>query len=175
MQTTLDRFLAKTTPGPMPTEWTGKPEDKTECLLWTAAKDGKGYGQFYFKGKKVPSHRYIYEICIKSIPSGMFLDHLCRIRNCVNPLHVEPVTNQENLLRSPLSKTHAQKMGKTFGRARGLSSRKDNLPEGVCYSSNRKKFTVRKRAGKKNLHLGTFDTVEEASKVFQNFINKGES
>lgn len=46
------------------------------------------------------AHRYTYTLLVGEIPSGLELDHLCRVRNCVNPDHLEPVTRRENLLRS---------------------------------------------------------------------------
>jgi len=56
------------------------------------------------------AHRAVYESERGPIPEGMTLDHLCRNRGCVNPDHLEPVTNRENILRgvSP-SAVHAAK------------------------------------------------------------------
>src|SRR3546814_19356891 len=45
------------------------------------------------------AHRISYELCVGPIPEGMELDHLCRVRRCVNPAHMEPVTHRENVLR----------------------------------------------------------------------------
>ncbi|WP_414630996.1 HNH endonuclease signature motif containing protein [Alcanivorax jadensis] len=50
-------------------------------------------------GKAVKAHRFSYETFESPIPEGMQLDHLCRVRNCVNPRHLEPVTNRENVRR----------------------------------------------------------------------------
>lgn len=73
--------------------------DKTPtCWLFTGALAG-GYGRFYLAGGLVPAHRYAYELLVGPIPEGLQLDHLCRVRNCVNPGHLEPVTQRENLLR----------------------------------------------------------------------------
>jgi hypothetical protein len=41
-------------------------------------------------------HRAVYAALVGPIPQGLHLDHLCRVRNCVNPAHLEPVTNREN-------------------------------------------------------------------------------
>jgi hypothetical protein len=41
----------------------------------------------------------MYEALVGPIPDGLFLDHTCRNRNCVNPQHLDPVTNKENILR----------------------------------------------------------------------------
>jgi len=69
------------------------------CWLWLGRTDKDGYGIFYLNGKNRKSHRVSYETWKCAIPTGMTLDHLCRVRNCVNPDHTEPVTNRENFLR----------------------------------------------------------------------------
>lgn len=72
--------------------------DVTEsCWLWTGSRTGFGYGNFYaVPGSPVPAHRMAYELMIGPIPPGLQLDHLCRVRACVNPDHLEPVTKDEN-------------------------------------------------------------------------------
>jgi HNH endonuclease len=73
-----------------------------ECWLWTGATT-KGYGRFRGTG----AHRFAYELLVGPIPQGLQLDHLCRVRNCVNPEHLEPVTCQENLRRGFIAKARA--------------------------------------------------------------------
>jgi len=74
--------------------------DKTEvCWLWTACKDRDGYGIFYYNGTNYRAHRMAYELIVGPIPEGLTIDHLCRVRACVNPDHLEPVTQRENVLR----------------------------------------------------------------------------
>ena len=75
------------------------PEPNTGCWLWTAATQGNGYGKFTVEGKQVYAHRHAFERWVGPIPTGLTIDHLCRVRNCVNPDHLEPVTHRENLLR----------------------------------------------------------------------------
>lgn len=70
-----------------------------ECWLWTGAITGRGYGNFLFKPGNRQAHRVAYELLVGPIPEGLVLDHLCRVRACVNPAHVEPVTQRENTLR----------------------------------------------------------------------------
>ena len=71
--------------------------NKTDtCWLWTGMlhKDGYGFGKV--DGKMTLMHRWAYKLLVGPIPEGMTLDHTCRVRNCVNPAHLEPVTNGEN-------------------------------------------------------------------------------
>ena len=69
--------------------------------LWTGGLLHIGYGAFTAEDRKsVRAHRFSYEIYIGEIPKGLTLDHLCRVRSCVNPSHLEPVTIKENLMRS---------------------------------------------------------------------------
>jgi len=58
-----------------------------------------GYGQFMVNRKNKRAHRIAYELIVGPIPNGLVLDHLCRNRSCVNPNHLELVTNKENVLR----------------------------------------------------------------------------
>lgn len=72
------------------------------CWLWTGAVSSTGYGSFNVGGRKYDAaHRYAWRTLRGSYPSGMHLDHLCRVRKCVNPDHLEVVTFQENLRRAP--------------------------------------------------------------------------
>lgn len=71
------------------------PEPNTGCWLWLGAVSN-GYGRAL--GGKL-AHRLMYEREVGAVPDGLDLDHLCRVRSCVNPAHLEPVTRRENLLR----------------------------------------------------------------------------
>lgn len=73
----------------------------TGCWLWMGSLTDRGYGAPFRldDDRKVSPHRLAYELLVGPIPEGLQLDHLCRVRNCVNPAHLEPVTCQENLLR----------------------------------------------------------------------------
>lgn len=70
-----------------------------DCWLWVAQIDGCGYGRFQEGGKPISAHRYAYEALVGQIPDGLTIDHLCRVRHCVNPEHMEAVTRRENTLR----------------------------------------------------------------------------
>ena len=79
-----DRFWAKVDKG-----------DDDDCWRWTASIYANGYGQFDQSG----AHRFSYEINHGAIPHGMVIDHLCRERSCVNPSHLELVTQSINVRR----------------------------------------------------------------------------
>jgi len=71
------------------------------CWIWTGALHRNGYGHFKIPNSRshLLAHRGVYAIERGEIPEGMDLDHLCRVRCCVNPDHLEPVTRRENLRR----------------------------------------------------------------------------
>jgi hypothetical protein len=70
------------------------------CWLWIGAKGAGGYGAFFWDNKKWTAHRFTYAVFMGGIPFGMVVDHLCQNKACVNPAHLEPVTQGENIRRS---------------------------------------------------------------------------
>src|SRR5258708_37728715 len=73
-------------------------DQDTGCLLWTGCRV-KGYGFTSDGGKNLYVHRVMYEWFVGPIPTGMELDHLCRVKHCAAPAHLEAVTHVENLRR----------------------------------------------------------------------------
>jgi hypothetical protein len=73
------------------------------CWPWLGEIDRHGYGilRRYEDGHRrhYLAHRLIYCMLGGSIPAGLDIDHLCRVRHCVNPTHLEPVTRQVNVDR----------------------------------------------------------------------------
>lgn len=69
------------------------------CWEWTGGLSAYGYARISIARKRVPAHRVVYELLIGPIPDGYVIDHLCRVRHCLNPLHLEPVPNVVNVLR----------------------------------------------------------------------------
>jgi hypothetical protein len=78
------------------------PDDRQACWRWTGHRSGLGYGLMTRPGAgngRFHAHRVAYEIHKGPIPEGLVIDHLCRNPWCVNPLHLEAVTNAENIRR----------------------------------------------------------------------------
>jgi hypothetical protein len=75
------------------------PVTESGCWIWDKALADHGYGPFYFNNAHHYAHRIAYELYKGEIPKGMTIDHLCRVRCCVNPDHLEAVTHHENNMR----------------------------------------------------------------------------
>lgn len=79
--------------------------DKTEagCWLWTGPLRPDGYGAIGAGGRggrTLRTHRLAYELVVGPIPDGLTLDHVCQVRACCNPAHLEPVTAEDNVRRA---------------------------------------------------------------------------
>lgn len=98
-------------PAPAPTEQDrilGRIDKRGDgCWMWTGAADrnGTGYGCCRYQGRNQPAHRAVYQLLVGPIPAGLQLDHLCGVRLCVRPDHLEPVTRLVNTQRAVLRAT----------------------------------------------------------------------
>lgn len=106
----MDRFWSYVKPaGPLTYLGGDEARDEAACWEWIGHTAGgnneggdnetKGYGTLRVGRGAVYAHRLSYETFIGPIPAGLHIDHLCRNRLCVNPRHLEPVTQQVNVLR----------------------------------------------------------------------------
>jgi hypothetical protein len=85
--------------------------DANGCWLWTASVNKSGYGIIWQDYTMKLVHRVSLELVGRPIPDGLVTDHLCRVRRCFNPDHLEAVTRRENTMRSPIAVAaiHARK------------------------------------------------------------------
>ncbi len=82
------------------------------CWLWTAPLDVGGYGRVFVTPRAWKAHRFIYTWLVGPVPWNLELDHLCRVRHCVNPAHLEIVTRKVNQNRgrnANSEKTHCKR------------------------------------------------------------------
>lgn len=92
------------------------------CWIWTGKLNQAGYGSIRDQGKWIRVHRLTYILFRGDIPAALHLDHLCRVRACCNPRHLEPVTCKENLLRG-------------IG-VNAINAAKTSCPQGHLFSGN---------------------------------------
>lgn len=147
--------MARTYPGPPRTSLAKKfdtkyiPEPNTGCWLWLSTITSGGYGAV--RGEKrgqgwLRAHRVAYELYREPIPADRELDHLCRVRCCVNPWHLEPVTRQVNVLRGMHANVVARRSGIC---ARGHAMTVDPYRTGrlrceICYHAARRAQRARR-------------------------------
>lgn len=83
----------------------------TGCWLWRGARSN-GYGRLKVAGRTCFAHRLAYIRLVGAVPPGLQIDHLCRVRECVNPAHLEAVTARTNILRgeSPVAKNARKRL-----------------------------------------------------------------
>jgi hypothetical protein len=131
------------------------PEPNSGCELWFGSLSNTGYGLLKHVGpekRTVLAHRASYEVAVGPIPDGYEIDHLCRVRSCINPRHLEAVPHRVNVLRGRAPTVVAARTG-CCTRGHALTSenaivRKDGSREcRICrYAAARKRYAQR-RAG----------------------------
>ena len=130
----IERFDAKFIPVP-----------ESGCWLWLGAISRGGYGVFFVK-KWILAHRAAYELLHGLIPAGMQIDHLCRVRSCVNPQHLEAVTAAVNTRRgsnAERDKTHCPKGHPYSGENLYVSPKSRGRDCLICKRRRREEFYER--------------------------------
>lgn len=128
----LARYWAKVQQGP-------------GCWIWTASLASDGYGQIHMHKRPRRSHHVAWALAFGRLPEGLYIDHICRNRTCVNPAHlraVSPKQNQEN--RSAISRNNASGF------------------RGVSWYASRQKWVAAVTHDRKLHHLGYFSNREDA-------------
>jgi hypothetical protein len=130
--------------------------DLGPCWLWTGPLSRKGYAQFSvtrdWERTNWPVHGFAYEQMVGRVPDGLELDHLCCVRHCVNPDHLEPVTHEENIARAKARGSYARQWEKTTHCPQGHEYTDDNTyvdPDGVhfcrtCLAAKKRRQTARR-------------------------------
>ena len=80
--------------------------DDNGCWRWQASLNRAGYGETFAWKRGWLAHRLAYTLVVGPIPEGYEIDHRCRVRNCINPYHLEAVTQEENKRRQGAAVTH---------------------------------------------------------------------
>lgn len=105
---------------PTPAEWmvaskharrrleTSYEPQPTGCWLWIRARTTSGYGHFHYRNRYYQAHRFVYSV-LRGPVTTPSMDHLCRVRACVNPDHLEPVSVAINSQRSSRARLTARK------------------------------------------------------------------
>lgn len=126
------------------------------CWLWIGGKFTGGYGQAWWEGHGVNAHRLVYHLLID--PALMVrpgqridqLDHLCRVRHCVNPDHLERVTGRENRIRAQVLRSYSSRF------------------VGVTWNHHRRKWNAQIQADGHHYYLGAFYSEVAAAITYDN-------
>jgi hypothetical protein len=124
-----------------------------DCWLWTARRHRDGYAQIQLDGRTQLAHRVAYRVFVGPIPDGLTLDHLCRVRHCVNPAHLEPVTGRINTLRGngPSALNAIKKQCSRDHDFTDENTYVDKLGRRDCRTCHRAKDARRRRAARPEL------------------------
>ena len=129
-------------------------EGPNGCWLFTASKTAAGYGKIGRGGKKLGwlyAHRVSYEIMVGPIPVGLTLDHLCRVPDCVNPDHLDPVPIGVNVARGTAAqarKAHAAEQVTCLRAGHALVAGRNQRYCPTCKNENAVKAAAVRRVAK---------------------------
>jgi len=134
MDSLADRILARS-------------RQDNDCLVWLGASNGTGYGCIGIAGKSQLTHRVIYEELVGPIRAGLTVDHICRVRLCVNVQHMELVTRAENSRRALDYKTHCVRGHELSGDNVRLHQRPTHVARRcrACAAEDKRNFRTRQR------------------------------
>lgn len=135
--------------------------DKTSspngCWLWTASTIPSGYGQIRVPllGRSIVAHKFSYVIHKGEIPAGLYIDHICHERTCVNPDHLRLATNKQNMENLA-----------------GLRTDNKSGYRGVSWSKANGKWLGRVTHNQVKIHVGYFTDLHEAAEAVRLLRNK---
>ncbi len=118
----------------------------TPCWVWQMTLSRKGYGMMWDPGRNrlTSAARYYYERFVRTIPEGLQIDHLCRVRACVNPAHLEPVTQAVNQQRGANAKLTREQADEIRRRGRSFPPRPRKRDSGHSLAALSREFGVSK-------------------------------
>lgn len=100
--------------------------DAAGCWIWQGYLIPNGYARISVGGLRMYAHRASYEAFVGPIPNGLEIDHLCRVRHCANPEHLEPVTREMNVRRGISAEVNRQRHAARTHCKRGHPFDEDN-------------------------------------------------
>lgn len=125
--------------------------DDNGCWVWSKYKEPRGYGKINVHSEPRLAHRVSYEFFVGPIPDGLFLDHMCFNRACINPDHLRVVTNKQNMEH-----------------ARDLRSNNTTGARNVYRCKRTGRWAVKVGHNGKHYWGGRHDTFAEAERVARN-------
>lgn len=139
--------------------WTHVDKDgPAGCWLWTGLVLESGYGRCYFGEQNDRwAHRWAYRLAVGPIPPGYHVDHLCFVRRCVNPAHLEAVTPGENARRAAARRP--VRHGESAGYERGCRCQE-------CCEASRAYTKNRRRARREALARGEIQVVHGRARSY---------
>lgn len=134
--------------------------DVEECWVWGDALTTHGYGQFWLRGRYVGSHRVAWVALRGEIPEGLNPDHLCKNRACVNPWHLDLVTQRVNVLRGGSGDSVRARSAAQTACLRGHEYTPENTRVGrsgarFCRACERMRADAKRRTGSRRLPAAT--------------------
>lgn len=119
--------------------------DLGPCWIWTGRRAHNGYGRVKFAGRDQAVHRITYELVNGPIPDGLEPDHLCRIRACCRPDHLEPVTHVVNCRRGGFAARSECAYGHPYTEGSFYIRVRPSCQERVCLACQRDRNAGRPR------------------------------